>query len=56
MGGRDPSIRQRVEMVITTKDDLFNVRSKQRPFLNVGSAAAASGLLTECTWNMYMYM
>lgn len=29
MGGRDPSIRQRVEMVITTKDDLFNVRSRR---------------------------
>lgn len=30
------------------------VGGTQRPLLNVGSAA--SGLLTECTWNMYMYM
>ena len=32
MGGRDPGLRQRVEMVITTKDDLFNVHTTQRPF------------------------
>lgn len=46
-------------MAITTKDDLFNVHTTQRPFFleNVGSAArAAVGRSAVCTRDRYMYM